>query len=176
MDLFNLTAPSATLTGAEVMPRVKEEPMAGGNGNPRLQAPHPGSKPSPLSLAPREGASMEMLANAKQQCHPKAVLGKGILVLWEPGLGHVTTTVLGLGHFCRGGSVLPGVGRVKGWETKSCGTLGTHSHTQSHTARLCIPNDFSHHLSPLGSHICAAMVTESLKGFKSPSEQWRISG
>lgn len=146
MDLFNLTAPSVSLTGAEVMPRVKEEPMAGGNGNPRLQAPHPGSKPSPLSLAPREGASMDMLANAKQQCHPKAVLGKGILVLWEPGLGHVTTAVLGLGHFCRGGSVLPGVGRVKGWETKSCGTVGTHSHTQPGSASpmifhiTCLPS------------------------------------
>lgn len=34
------------------------------------------------------------------------------------------------------------------------------------------------HISCLPSalHICAAMVTESLKGFKSPSEQWRISG
>lgn len=47
---------------------------------------------------------------------------------------------------------------------------------QSRTACLYIPNDFSHQLSPLSFHICAAMVTESLKGFKSPSEQWRISG
>lgn len=60
MDLFNLTTPSTSHTGAEMMPRVKEDPMAGGNGSPRLQAPRPGSKPSPLLLAPREGASMGM--------------------------------------------------------------------------------------------------------------------
>lgn len=35
-----------SLTGAEMMPRVKGNPGRG-NGNPRLQAPHPGSKPSP---------------------------------------------------------------------------------------------------------------------------------
>lgn len=47
---------------------------------------------------------------------------------------------------------------------------------QPHAACLHIPSDFSHQLSPLPFHICAAMVTESLKGFTSPSEQWRISG
>lgn len=53
-----------------------------------------------------------------QQCHPWRVstagLGEGTLVLWEPGLGRVPAPVLGLGHFCRGGGVLPAVGRVKG--------------------------------------------------------------
>lgn len=58
MDLFNLTTPSVSLTGAEMVPKVKEEPMTGGNGDPGLQTPHPGSKPSLLLPAPcREGAT-----------------------------------------------------------------------------------------------------------------------
>ena len=55
MDLFNLATPSVSLTGAEMVPKVKEEHVAGGNGDPGLQTPHPGSKPSPLFPC-REGA------------------------------------------------------------------------------------------------------------------------
>lgn len=94
MDVFNLTTPSTSLTGAEMMPRVKKEPMAGGNGSPRLQATHPGSKPSPLLLAPREGASMDMPgSNAIHGGLPELGLGG------DPRLGHIMTAVPGLGHF-----------------------------------------------------------------------------
>lgn len=40
---------------------------------------------------------------------------------------------------------------------------------------LGVPHHFSHQLSAVRFYICAAMVTESLKGSKSPSKQRRIS-
>ena len=66
IDLFNLTTPSVSLTGAEVVPKVKEEPVAGWNGTvdsrqPILALSHPSYCRHP---AGKEPGAVDMLGNA----------------------------------------------------------------------------------------------------------------
>jgi len=103
IDLFNLTTPSVSLTGAEVVPKVKEEPVAGWNGDRGLQTAHPGSKPSLLLPAPCwEGAGSCGHAGKRRLWGvPQTVAGKVTLVPREPAPGCITTAAGRLSHFCK---------------------------------------------------------------------------
>lgn len=153
MDLFNLTTPSISLTAAERMPRVKEEPMAGGNGNPRLQAPHPDSKPSPLLLAPREGCQAAVPSTEGFQSQA-----------WEGDPGTVGARTGSHHHHCPWSGSFPrrwkcpascGQGGGPAWALRQRAVaLWAQSHPGTQSRALQPPWFFTSLVSPQFSHLC----------------------